>query len=75
MFSSYSYCDFCEYSGFQYLVMCLLIPGIVALIWWWRDEIKNKIKHIEQKNKDNKRKAYNKLLDEELEKSKSKPTI
>ena len=72
IFSGHRHCDFCEYSGFQYLVMCLLIPSIIALIWWWKDEIKNKIIQIEQKNQDNKKRIYNHILDEELQNSKSK---
>lgn len=61
MFSRYRYCDFCEYHGFQYFIMCLLIPIIIALVWWWRNEIKNKIKHVKQKIQNNNSKARKQL--------------
>ena len=38
-FSHYSSCDFCEYDGFQYLIMCIFIPALFFVIFMWRKEI------------------------------------
>ena len=35
-FFSYS---FCNYDGFQYLVMCLFVPAIISVIYSWKSEI------------------------------------
>ena len=40
--------DFCMYDGFQYLVMCLFVPALVAVIVMWKQEIKNFLKRIWQ---------------------------
>lgn len=31
--------DFCDYDGFQYVVMCIFVPAMVAIISMWRKEI------------------------------------
>ena len=48
LFSRHHYCDFCEYHGFQYILLCLLIPIIFGLLWWWRKELAKLIKYIKQ---------------------------
>lgn len=40
--------DFCIYDGFQYLVMCLFVPALIAVIVMWKQEIKNFLKRIWQ---------------------------
>ncbi|MBR5153960.1 MAG: hypothetical protein IKW57_04170 [Alphaproteobacteria bacterium] len=44
--SDYSTCkeiferSFCQHDGFQYLVICGFVPGILGLLFWWWPEIK-----------------------------------
>lgn len=46
LFSRHRYCDFCEYHGFQYVLLCLLIPIIFGLLWWWRKDITKSVQYI-----------------------------
>ena len=47
-YDGYSTCPFCKYKGLQYVIVCLLIPVVCGIIWWWHSEIKNVIDAIKK---------------------------
>lgn len=64
--SDYSTCkeiferSFCEHDGFQYLVICGFVPGILGLLFWWWPEIKKALSDgNEQKTQQNYTKIKN----------------
>lgn len=48
LFSRHHYCDFCEYRGFQYVLLCLLVPIIFGLLLWWRKELVKSVQNIKK---------------------------
>lgn len=76
----YGSCDFCDYNGLQYIILCLLIPAFFGLLWWWRSEIKQSIDKMKENKQAKKDMLYNQILEEELAqrkktKEQKKPTF
>ena len=42
--------DFCGFDGFQYVVMCLLVPAAIGLLVWWWPEIKKNLDECKKKS-------------------------
>ena len=58
--------DFCGFDGFQYVVMCLLVPAAIGLLVWWWPEIK---KNLDEGKKKSSARAVTRAKEEQKYKS------